>query len=248
MSSDPPQVSLSAIDEERFGIRTAKALQVTLDVLPSVMDFCRTNRVALLIARCLASELQAAQAMERQGFTLMDTLGYYERNLVKKPIPQDIGKFLIRPIRPGEEDKVKINAAKSFRGYFGHYHADNRLDPTKCDEVYSSWAFRSCVSRDVASEVLVADSDSSVVGFATLRLNSQEEGEGILFGVCPSVQGQGIYRSFTIKGMEWCLSKGATRMVVSTQITNIAVQKVWTRVGFESSHAYYTFHKWFDKP
>jgi hypothetical protein len=34
-------------------------------------------------------------------------------------------------------------------------------------------------------------------------------------------------------------------MLISTQITNVAVQKVWTRLGFEPSRSYYTFHKWF---
>lgn len=248
MSSNLPQLYLSAIDEERFGIPTARAAPVTLDALPSVLDFCRANGVTLLIARCRASELRAAQAMEREGFALMDTLVYYVRNLVKTPIPPDIGKIPVRPIRPGEEDDVKSVTAESFRGYFGHYHADERLDRTKCDEVYTSWALRSCVSRDVADEVLVADLEGSIVGFATLRLNSPVEGEGVLFGVAPSAQGRGLYRSFMIHGMEWCLTKGATRMVVSTQINNIAVQKVWTRVGFEPSHAHYTFHKWFDRP
>jgi GNAT superfamily N-acetyltransferase len=211
------------------------------------MTFFRTNDVLLLIARCLASELDAAQAMEQEGFSLMDTLIYYTFNLAKTTIPPDSGKVPVRPIRRGEEDEVKIVAAESFRGYLGHYHADKRLDRAKCDEVYISWALRSCVSRDVADEVLVADLDGSVAGFATLRLNSPEEGEGVLFGVARSAQRRGIYRSFMIGGMEWCRSMGATRMVVSTQITNIAVQKVWTRLGFEPSHAYYTFHKWFDQ-
>jgi len=246
----PPlgQVYLSAIDEERFGIRVARASEVTLEDLPSIMHFCRANSVVLLIARCLASELRAAQAMEREGFALMDTLVYYERDLVNKTIPSDTGEILIRPIQLGEEHKVKAVAAESFRGYFGHYHADERLDRTKCDEAYMSWAFLSCVSRDVADEVLVAELDGSIVGFATLRLNSKEKGEGVLFGVAPSSQGQNIFRSLIIHGMEWCLSRGSTRMVYSTQITNIAVQKVLTRVGFEHSHAYYTFHKWFDRP
>ena len=84
------------------------------------------------------------------------------------------------------------------------------------------------------------------VGFATLRLNNSDEGEGVLFGVAPKAQGRGIYRSFMVKGMEWCMKKNATHMVVSTQITNTAVQKVWSRVGFEPNNAYYTFHKWFD--
>ena len=245
MTPETPQVHMSAIDEKRFGIPTARASHVSLDSLPSIMDYCRSKSVVLLIARCMASELDAAQAMEREGFLLMDTLVYYARDLARVPIPPDTGKIPMRPVRPGEEHTVKAVAAEAFLGYFGHYHADERLDRAKCDEIYPDWAFRSCVSRDVADEVLVAEDGPTIVGLATLRLNSAEEGEGVLFGIVPSAQRRGIYRSFMIGGMEWCLSKGAARMVVSTQITNIAVQKVWTRVGFEPHHAQYTFHKWF---
>ncbi len=246
MATSSLQVALSAIDEERFGIRAARAMGVTRDTLPALLDFCRTQEVKFLIARCPASELAAAQAMETHGFILTDTLVYYARNLVKSPIPTDTGEVPVRPIRPGEEEQVKSIAAESFQGYFGHYHADPRLDRAKCDETYTSWAVRSCVSHDVADEVLVADDNGKLLGFATLRLNTAEEGEGVLFGVAPAAQGRGIYRSFMVRSMQWFLAQGRTRQVVSTQITNVAVQKVWTRVGFELSHAYYTFHKWFD--
>jgi len=40
-----------------------------------------------------------------------------------------------------------------FHGYLGRYHADDRLDRGKCDELYTSWAYCSCVSREVADEV-----------------------------------------------------------------------------------------------
>jgi len=240
------EVYLSAIDEERFGIRTARAPKVELRMLPSVIDFCRNNVVKLLIARCLVSELRSAQAMEREGFQLMDTLVYYRRELLKMPVPTDVGKAIIRPIQPGEEEKIKAIAAECFRGYLGHYHADEKLDPSKCDEVYISWAYRSCISRDVADNVLVAELHGSVVAFCAVRINRPDEGEVVLNGVAPSAQGQGIYRSLLIHGIQWFLSEGLSRMIISTQITNMAVQKVWTRLGFEPSHAYYTFHKWFD--
>lgn len=247
MISGSLQVYLSTIDEERYGIRTARATYVTVGTLPSVMEFCRNNKVILLIARCLTSELRAAQAMEREGFSLMDTLVYYMRDLVATISPET-GKILVRPIRPGEEDAVRVVAAESFRGYLGHYHADERLDRAKCDEAYISWAVRSCLSKDVGDEVLVAGQEGQIVGFATLRLNSLEETEGVLFGIVPAFQGQGIYRSLMIHGMEWSRLKGATQMIYSTQITNIAAQKVLARLGFEPSHAFYTFHKWFDYP
>lgn len=246
MESDLGPVFLSGIDQNRFGVPIARATRVTMETLPLVMEFCRANGVVLLIARCPATEIRAAQAMEREGFALMDTLIFFSRELTRSPIPPDTGQIAVRPIQPGEADAVRAVAIESFRGYSGHYHADDRLDRAACDETYVSWAYRACVSPEVADVVLVADRDGSIVGFATLRLNNAVEGEGVLFGVAPSAQGRGVYRSFMVRGMEWCLAKGASRMVVSTQITNMAVQKIWARVGFEPSHGYYTFHKWFD--
>jgi len=247
MNPSVPPVFLSAIDEERFGIRTAKAPHVTLDVLPSVIDFCKANNVALLIARTLTSDLPVAQAMEREGFTLMDTLVYYVCDLVRNPIPATNGNIHIHPIRPGEEEKVKGVAAEAFRGYFGHYHKDKRLDPAKCDETYVSWAVRSCILKEVADVALVAELNGDIVAFISLRLKNPDEGEGVLNFVAPRAQRQKINREILIGGMKWCLGKGATHMIISTQITNIAVQKVWTRIGFEPSYSYYTFHRWFDQ-
>ena len=47
------------------------------------------------------------------------------------------------------------------------------------------------------------------------------------------------------QSMAWATRQGATRVVYSTQIRNLAVQKVWVREGCEPSHSYLTFHKWF---
>lgn len=246
MHSDIHQVYLSSIDEERFGIRTARAPYVTLQELTRVIEFCRNNAVKLLIARCPVSELRTAQAMEREGFLLTDTLVYYSRDLMQKPVPTDVSKAEWRPMQRGEEEKIKTVAAESFRGYLGHYHADERLDRAKCDEVYTSWTLRLYNSLDPADAVLVAEIDGSIVAFYAMRVNNPDEGEPVLGGVMPSARGQGIYVSLMINAMKWCLSKKLSRIVISTQITNLAVQKVWTRLGFEPSHAYYTFHKWFD--
>jgi GNAT superfamily N-acetyltransferase len=103
-----------------------------------------------------------------------------------------------------------------------------------------------CINRDANTDVLIGEHPAGVVaGFATLRMNSPEEGEGVLFGVHPCAQGRGMYWSFMVKALEWCGQRGASRMVVSTQITNLSVQKVWTRMGFELFSSYYTFHLWF---
>jgi GNAT superfamily N-acetyltransferase len=143
---------------------------------------------------------------------------------------------------------VKAVASDAFRGYVGHYQADQKLERSRCDAVYPDWAFRSCVSPDVADEVLVAELDGSIVGFAALRINSPDEGEGLLYGVSSRARRHGMYRSLMVQSMNWCLRKGAACMVISTQITNIVAQSVWVRLGFEPSHSLYTLHKWFDEP
>lgn len=246
MSSPTPLLRLSGIEQERFGIKVARATVLGVDALASVLESCRDNEVALLIARCLTSDLEVAHAMEREGFLLMDTLVYYARDLVGAPIPSQTGDVVVRPLRPGEQDSVTSLAAAAFRGYSSHYHADKRLDPAKCDQAYVSWAYRSCVSRDVADAVLVATLRDEILGFLTLRLSNPGEGEGILVAVAPQAQGRGISSALMIQGMKWCMAQGATRMLISTQITNLSSQRVWTRLGFEVSRAYHTFHKWFD--
>jgi GNAT superfamily N-acetyltransferase len=236
-------IALSPIDEERFGIPTARIADLKSGELTAVLEFCHSNDVRFLVARCSAVALRTAQAMEREGFLLMDTLVYYQRFLTT-PIPsQDRPP---RPVGPNEAEQVSHLAAQAFHDYNGHYHADPRLDRTKCDEIYPSWAYRSCVSRQVADEVLVSESHGAIWGFVTLKLNNPLEGEVPLYGVLPSAQKHGVGRSLIIGALEWFRANGAERMVISTQVTNLASQKVWLRLGFEPSQVFYTFHKWFD--
>jgi ribosomal protein S18 acetylase RimI-like enzyme len=245
MKSDSSDVFISDIDKERFGVKTAKVIGLTKDRLSSVLDFCAKEEVVLLIARCNMSDLEAAQSMEKEDFLLMDTLIYYSLDLSKRPIPSDKGVVHFRPIHADEEKEMIAVASESFRGYFGHYHADPRLDNEKCDEVYVDWAKKAYASRGANENFFVAEIDKRIVAFGVFRINDSEEGELFLGGIHPDFQGHGIYLSFLCRAMEWCLSRNAKRMVISTQLNNIAVQKVLTRFGFEISKGYYTYHKWF---
>lgn len=213
--------------------------------LQDVLQFCIAGGVELLIARCAIADPAAAQAMEAQGFFLTDTLVYYSFDLAKRAIPEDTSEFQVRGLQTADKRQIEGVAAAAFKGYLGHYHADPRLDQRKCDEAYISWASRSCLAKEVAEQVFVVERECQVAGFATLRLNSTDEGEGLLYAVAPESQGLGICRSLMISSLQWCRAQGARRMIISTQVTNVAMQKVWCRLGFEPCHAYYTFHKWF---
>jgi ribosomal protein S18 acetylase RimI-like enzyme len=245
MSHHVPDIFISDIDTERFGIITARVIGITSDSLSQVLEFCSVKKVKLLIARCDMSDLDAAQSMEKKGFLLMDTLVYYNLNLVKQDVPAEKGVVLVRPIRATEEKEMILIARESFRGYFGHYHTDPRLDKSKCDEAYTDWARKTFASRD-SDNFLVGEIEKKIVGFGVLRINNPDEGEMFLGGIHPDFQGQGIYHSFLCKAAKWCLSKNVQKMIISTQLKNISVQKVLIKFGFEISKGYYTYHKWFD--
>jgi hypothetical protein len=241
--TDDFNVVLSPLEEARFGYRTARAKGVTSKNLPLVLDFCRNNRIQFLIARCHVNDIQAAQAMEKEGFFLTDTLVYYRRNLLQ-PIPLPMSASEIRPLKNGEVLDVSRIAGEAFQNYFDHYHADPNLDEAKCDEVYISWAVNACHSRDDDHEVLVAVKDGTICAFSVMRLNNPFETEGVLCGAAKTARRQKIYTDLIITGLNWSLGKLRTRMIISTQIKNIVVQKVWVHLGFEFYTAHYTFHRW----
>lgn len=239
--------SLSPIDKERFGIVTARDPHVTAETLGAALEYCRANRVELLIARCAADDLGVAQSLESAGGRLMDTLVYYSRSL-DAPLPEGACAVPIRPARPEDAAGVRRVASESFRGYRGHYHADPRLERERCDEIYPSWAHRSCVEPGVATRVLVADHEGRIAGFLTMLERGPDEQEIVLNGVEPRLQRHGIYRSLVVSAIGAAHADGAKRLGVSTQLTNVAVQKVWVRLGFELSRSYYTFHLWLSPP
>lgn len=241
-----PVLYLSDPDTQQFGVVFGRAVVQSPTHVAAVDAYARENQVALMVTRCPTGQPHVAQDLEHAGHFLADTLLYYSCALSPATLPEDQGDATIRYVKPDDVDAVGAVAASAFHGYFSHYHVDRRLPQEKCDAVFKDWTRRSCTDRSVANEVLIAELDGQVKGFATLRLNSPEEGEGVLFAVDPSAQRRGIYRSFMVNAMRWSLEQGCSRMVVSTQVTNIAVQKSWTRLGFELSHSYYTFHKWYD--
>ena len=77
--------------------------------------------------------------------------------------------------------------------------------------------------------------------------DNTEEFEIVLNAVHPAAQGKGVYTALVRAALLLAKDAGARRMIVSTQINNYAVQRVWTRLGFFHSSSLYTFHKWYDR-
>lgn len=246
MPIEHPEIELSPLDTNRFGICVARADALTVDGLAKALDFCDSNRVQLLIGRCAVEDRATVDALEAAGFRLMDTLVYYRRDLATSPAV-DPGDGRIRLLRIGEEQQVEKLARESFRDYGGHYHADPRLDPRTCTEVYASWARKLCEGPQDSSFVLVVDDGASLVAFSGFTRKAAHEGELVLGAVSEKARGSGLYRLLTQAGMYRLQSSGMRRFVTSTYLGNWGAQASWAAAGLAPYAAHHTFHRWFDE-
>ena len=237
-------ISLSPLDEVRFGFRAARAFVQNLTDFPLVDEFCKKEGVKFLVLRCKTDQIDLVHALEKKNFSLMDTLLYF-RYVLPKEYKFSIDKK-ISPVNLEDEARILEITKTAFSGYLSHYHADPRLDITKSNEGYLDWASRSC-RKEIADEVLVAKSDGKINGFLTLRKNSPTEVEGPLFAVSPEAQGQGLGRSLMNSAFQWAYEQGAKEFIISTQITNLASQNLWASLGMKLYRTLYTFHKWFNE-
>lgn len=249
-----PCIELNRLETDRFGVRVANVIDTSADI--SAINFAaKANSIQMLSVRVETSNLNRVHQLEADGYQLMDTLVYYEHNGISgqkvyhptKPLPED---FEIRLVVPEDADAVADVARAAFAGYLGHYHSDPRLDNDASDAAYVEWAETSIRAVTAARPALLALRGGAVCGFLTLRLNVADTGvstaEVVLNAVQPDARRGGIYARLVAQAMELCSTLLVERLIVSTQINNYAVQKVWSRLGFEPYRSLYTFHKWFD--
>ncbi|MBM1172025.1 GNAT family N-acetyltransferase [Microvirga arabica] len=238
---------LNDLETRRFGVTCAQidGQAAELPNLVEVNQAARAQRVAMISTRVDVGALDRVHALEADGYRLMDTLVYYGRSLrglsKSRPLPAGI---TLRLATPEDAPAVERIARSAFRGYFGHYHADPRLDSAAADAAYVQWAGSSVARTDLTTPVLLAVTSNDIVGFVTLRLNTHDEGEAVLAAINPDCQGTGLYGHLFEQALWLCADCGAERMITSTQINNYATQRVWARLGLMHQRSVYTFHKW----
>lgn len=238
-------IDWSPEDTARFGVRSAKGFIRQTSEIDAALDFSRENGVRFLIVRCATEDTEIVQRLQKSGMFLTDTLVFFSLPLREWTAPAPAREMAIRRLQPDEVDVVGRIAAESFRGYAGHYHADPRLDRNQCDAVYVDWSRKLCAPANHPQTVLLATIDGKAAGYMAFRRRDGDEGEAVLGGVVTSARKRGVYQALLTAGLVWLREQGASTAIVSTQITNTAVQKVWTRLGFEPHRAVYTFHGWF---
>ena len=241
------QLRFEERERARFGYRMARlALDSACGPTDAerIMEMCRSSSVEMLTLRVPTDKVALVQALEALEFRIMDCLVYYECPTEYLSVVEP-STLKIREATVEDAPAVAEIARLSFSEYSSHYYADARLDRVRVSEAYIDWAQRCCADRELASCVFLPIVSEAIAGFIALRQNSPTEGEGVLNAVHPDFAGAGIYGQLITRSKQWCRDSGMKRMVISTQIDNLKVQRTWSNRGFHLYKSYYTLHRWF---
>ncbi|HMO12751.1 MAG TPA: GNAT family N-acetyltransferase [Pirellulaceae bacterium] len=240
-------IEINQIETRRFGVICARLID-TLENIPDLNEvnrFASEKKIAMISARVNVSNLAIVHKLEADGYRLMDTLVYFQRETNDLPQLFSPDNLVIRHSNINDKEAVACIAQVAFQGYLGRYHADTRLADQHADEAYTEWAEECVLSASAESPVLVSVRGGKIVGFAAIRRNNADELEIVLNAVHPSERRCGIYSSLVVKSLHLANENRCKRLLISTQINNYSVQRIWSRLGFVHFKSIYTFHKWF---
>lgn len=145
--------------------------------------------------------------------------------------------------RAGSADVADLRALvqAAFEGYSNHYAANPLFDAAGILAGYQEWAESQIGSED--SDLWLARQDGRAVGFLACRHDIDANASDIVLnGVAPDCGGQGIYTDLVRMAQAEVYQRGIGTLRVATQVGNLRVQGVWSRLGFRLVESLDTFH------
>jgi hypothetical protein len=129
----------------------------------------------------------------------------------------------------------------TFTGYGNHYLADPLLDAGAALAGYREWATGTV--ETTPQDVLLLVAGERPIGVATCRRASDGGHlEVLLAGMLPKDQGRGRYGYLLAGCARHAERAGLGRLVISTQVHNVRVQRAWARAGLRPFAAVETAH------
>ena len=224
------------------------------DALLQQMDqICHKNGIQHLSARALPEQTALIHALEENGFYMVAGLSTIALHLKKFQWPEEKNSVKVRNFTDNDLEPLSEISRVSFgnpQDWLDKAHADPNLSKEKSDELYVRW-FRNCCNGTQANQVLVAEVDGKPVGYITLKLeNGGLKNCGVRLGnvplnaVDPNYRQKGIYSSLVLAGLKW-FAPHVDWVTIKTQVTTLAVQKTWQRLGAHVARVEYAFHKYY---
>jgi GNAT superfamily N-acetyltransferase len=237
----------SQVETDRFG---CSVVRVTIG--PGLVDVDRllamiedlTAEVLVVRYDAARLELPGTLARSRRAVVAAGTLTYWEEP-VSDSGPREPSNLEVLSADTLNFETVSALVRDivraSFRDYGNHYTTNPILDNSAALVGYEDWAIRSL--NDEPGNVLVMLEAGEPIGMATLVPGARGDHlEILLAGLVPAAQGRRLYDTLLYGCEKVAVARGAQRLVISTQVHNVRVQRAWARHGLRPFAAIETVH------
>ncbi|HEY0216241.1 MAG TPA: GNAT family N-acetyltransferase [Cellulomonas sp.] len=235
----------SPAESRRFGVEVHR-----LTVGPGDLDVVGLRAAVedsdadVLVVRydVVRQEVAAALAASSRAVLPAGALTYWETQVRDLPVGEPPRTVVVGAAALPDavaDAAVRAVVRASFTGYGNHYTADPLLDRRLALDGYEEWALRSLARAD--HEVLVQLDGDRAVGVATVE-RAGTCAEVLLAGLVPAAQGRRLYGELLAAVERAALADGLDRLVISTQVQNVRVQRAWARHGLRPFAAVETVH------
>jgi hypothetical protein len=241
---------ISELDTNRFGFPIAR-----VDVYPVETELffseLRKDGVKMIISKIDLSNLPLINLLEKSGFEIKDVqVTYtfdYKTDFIKR-YPPPTADCSIRFAEEADQQRLVEIAEESFVAY-GHYFADNRLDPKKCGEIYTDWIYRSVYDKNVADVIFVAEIENEIAGFLSLKLYKDQHfyGAGVQGAVAVKYRNLSIFRSINQYCIDWGNKTGLEWLENNVIINNLPVNYCYSNIGYRITRTFATLHGWINE-
>lgn len=238
----------SKLDSERFGIKVGKADEDFFQ--NNEANFFYENKFDLIISRIDNTNLYLINKLESLGFILCDIQAILYQKIVKQKVDKLKIKnksYAFRTLRIEDIDKIMDLTKKSFRGYYGHYFNDKKLDNNKSLEAYIDWVNRSCTEKDLTDEIFVAEKNNEIAGYISVKSFLTKKGkyaDGVLGAVSPKHQGIGLFRDLAKHILMWSEQNKCDWVQNNVIINNFPVFNTYISLGYAPKKVTVTLHGW----
>lgn len=234
-------IHFSELESARFDLNIHRGNLDWVDI-EALKKYDSEYRPDVIIVRIPVTEQQYLHQLSELNKEVIfaDTLVYYHIDIQQyQPKAIRNTEYIFKRGSIEDIDELRAVVPVIFEGYTNHYSSNPQLNKQKVSEGYSEWALSFLDGQNKTCFLLY--DKNKLIAFANCSLHN-EEAEGVLYGVLPEYSGKGIYSDLIRYTQSYFKNEGANQMEVSTQIQNYTVQRVWTREGFELSHAFNTIH------
>lgn len=233
---------LADAETRRFGLRIARGGATAAADPLALLDAMLAQRIDIAILRVDAADPGAVARLARTGLAPLhaDTLSTWGHDLARAPAPRLLpGGGALRAATASDAEAIARLVRRVFADYPNHYRANPLLDPVAAVEGYVEWALSHVDAADRCGWVHV---DGDTVAGLACAAHEAGAASGNLHGVDPAHGRRGIYVAMIEATIAHFAALGLRELRISTQAGNLAVQRVWARLGLRPVRAEHTCH------